>query len=236
MSLQLRLAALWMPPSLLQRELDRVARVTTAALDDLLAEHAPWSLDRVRHEDAPQRGTLAQRRAAMGQAHERRVAALVQALGREQAVALGRAALFPVGQRLGREVRARLGVGNGAADLLRAARVLYNVLGIAFTVQWQEGRPALLCVHRCALAAHYAAVTCAVLSATDEGVVRGLNPGVRMRFQACMPAGAPRCLACLEYRTEGSCSGAKQMEPQRSQRTPRLSDTDDTDKHRLKIF
>lgn len=202
MSLQLRLAALWIPPFLLRQELDRVARVTTAALDGLLAEHAPLSLDRVRREEDPRGGTLAQRRAALGRAHDRRVAALVQALGRERAAALGRAALFAVGRQLGREVNARLGVGRSAADLLRAARVLYNVLGIAFTVQRQEGRPAFLCVHRCALAAHYAEVTCRILSATDEGVVQGLNPDMEMRFQECMTAGAPQCLARLEYRTE----------------------------------
>jgi len=198
MSLLLRLAALWTPPPLARQELDRVARVTTAALDALLAEHAPLSLDRVRREDPPAGGTLAERRAALGQAHDRRVAALVQALGREQAVALGRAALFPVGQQLGRDARARLGVGNGTADLLRAARVLYRVLGIAFTVRRQDGQPRFLRVHRCALAAHYSAVTCAVLSATDEGVVQGLNPAARLRFQEYMPAGAAQCRATLE--------------------------------------
>jgi len=203
MSLQLRLAALWTPPPLLARELDRVARVTTAALDALLAEHAPLSLDRVRHEDTPQSGTLAQRRAAMGEAHERRVVALVRALGPEQGAERGRAALFQVGLRLGREARSRLGVGESAADLLRAARVLYRVLGIAFTVRWQEGRPAFLHVHRCALAAHYAEVTCRILSATDEGVVRGLNPDAGMRFQGCMTAGAPQCLARLEFGIDG---------------------------------
>jgi hypothetical protein len=202
MSLQLRLAGLWMPPHVVRRELERVAQATMAALDRLLVEHAPLVLDSVRREDALQGGTLAQRRAALGRAHDRRVAALAQALGREQAVSLGRAALFTVGRQLGREVRTRLRVGRSAADLLRAARVLYDVLGIAFTVQWQEGRPALLCVHRCALAASYAEVTCRILSATDEGVVQGLNPGVEMRFQGCMTAGAPHCLARLEYRTE----------------------------------
>ncbi len=199
MSVRLRLAALWTPSPLLSRELDRVARVTTEALDALLLEHAPMSLDRIRREDAPGRGDLAQRRAALGQAHDRRVAALVRALGREQAVECGRKALFAVGQELGRNVRSRLGVGSSAADLLRAARVLYRVLGIAFTVQWQGDHPLLLHVHRCALAAHYAEITCLVLSATDEGVVRGMNPRVGLHFQECIPAGAPHCTARLEF-------------------------------------
>ncbi len=200
MSLPLRLAALWMPAFLLRRELDRVARVTTTALDALLAEHAPAALDRLCREDAPMRGTPAQRRAAMSQAHARRVDALVEALGQEQAVALGRAALFPVGQQLGREVRSRLRVGTSAADLLQAARVLYRVLGIEFTVRWEQGRPAFLCVHRCALAEHYTGVTCRVLSATDEGVVQGLNPDVEMHFEEYLTAGATCCLARLEAR------------------------------------
>jgi hypothetical protein len=204
MGLLLGMAALWVPSFILRRELEGVALRTTAALDDLLNTCAPRALPQVRLEDTPPAGSLAQRRAAMARAHNRRVAALVAALGREEAVRRGRAVLFPLGLQLGQEVRSRLGVGGSAGDLLRAARVLYRVLGIHFTIQWSRGdRQGLLFVHRCALAEHYSDLTCAVLSATDEGAVRGLNPRAGMVFRDHIPGGAPKCRAHLEFTLEG---------------------------------
>lgn len=199
MNLLLSFASLWLPPFLVRRELARVAWVTTMALDGLLAECAPPTLAQLHSGDAPLGKSLAQRRMGLARAHRRRVAALVEALGQEEAVQRGRAALFPVGLQLGQEVRARVGMGDSVGDLLQAAHMLYRVLGIDFSVQWQGGFPCILRVHRCALSAYYAGVTCMVLSATDEGVVRGLNPHVSLRFQEYLPAGTSRCTARLEF-------------------------------------
>ena len=197
MSLRLRLASWWVPRPILARELDRVAQVTTAALDALLEAHVPQATGEISSQSLLKGGSLEEWRAAMATAHASRVAALVGALGREEAVRLGRQALFQVGWCLGQEVRGRLGVSDRLVDLLQAARVLYRILGIHFQVQWLgEGR-ALLTVHRCALAQYYSEAACLILSAADEGVVRGLNPQAAMAFEARMTGGTPVCSAGL---------------------------------------
>lgn len=198
MGLRLRLASIWLPGPLLVRELDRIAELTMSALDSLLEEHAPESLREIRRmEEAPEAGGLEQRRAAMAAAQNARVEALVVALGRDEAVRLGRSSLYEVGVGLGREVRRRLGVGDNPRDLVRAARVLYRVLGIRFGVEWEGGGRAVLLVDRCALADSYSEEACLVLSAVDEGVVKGLSPRVGMYFEERIAAGAPRCVACI---------------------------------------
>jgi hypothetical protein len=68
------------------------------------------------------------------------------------------------------------------------------VLGIDFEVKNTE-KGIVLVVNRCQLAGHYSPDTCLVLSATDEGVVQGLNPHLSMRFHKRMAAGSPCCLA-----------------------------------------
>jgi hypothetical protein len=198
MGLRLRLASLWLPGPLLVRELERIAERTTAALDSLLEDHAPESLREIRRvEETPATGSLEQRRAAMAVAQNARVEALVGAIGREEAIRLGRSSLHEVGVGLGREVRRRLGVGDDPMDLVRAARLLYRVLGIGFRVEWQGGDKAVLLVDRCALAESYSDEACLVLSAVDEGVVRGLSPRLGMSFEERIAAGAPRCVACI---------------------------------------
>jgi hypothetical protein len=183
---------------MLLRELDRITELTIVALDSLLEKHAPWSLAKVLNYKKPMTGDLKKRRTAMANAHNIRVAALVDALGKDDAVRLGRQVLFQVGLNLGKETRCRLGVGDSVEDLLRAARVLYRILGIKFEVQWKNKTHAQLIVHRCALADDYTATACLVLSATDEGVVQGLNPRIAMMFKERITAGAPKCIACLK--------------------------------------
>jgi len=199
MSLRLRLTSCWLPKALLLRELDRVAELTTGALDALLVEHAAESLKKLVEEEVSLSRGLEARRAAMAAVHESRVAALVDALGPKEAVQLGRNALFQVGVQLGQEARTRLGVGNGVDDIVRAAKVLYHILGINFEAHWKDEGDGLLIVDRCALAEHYSETTCLVLSAADEGVVQGLNPHVEMSFRERITAGAPRCVARLKF-------------------------------------
>ncbi|MBM4237819.1 MAG: hypothetical protein FJ151_04970, partial [Euryarchaeota archaeon] len=109
MSLKLWLAARWMPKSVLTRELDRVASLTTRALDSLLIAHAPDELASIRDSDAPLAGSIESRRKAMAMAHNARVAALIKALGRNKAVSVGRETMFATGRELGEESRIRLG-------------------------------------------------------------------------------------------------------------------------------
>jgi hypothetical protein len=164
-------------------------------LDGLLELCAPKLIGEKTWTAVKPEGNLDDRRAAMASAHNGRVGALVEALGMEKAVELGRQALFPVGVVLGREAKARLGVGESRADLERAARVLYRALGIHFTLEDAADGTMLMRVDRCALASQYTTEACAILSAADEGVVAGLNPRLTMRFEQRMTDGPAECLA-----------------------------------------
>lgn len=202
MGLRLRLTSL-LPAWAMRAELARVARETTGALDALLEEHAPQELARIRLAEGPVGGGMRALRAAMAVAHRVRVAALVDALGHDEAICRGRRVLRPVGRSLGAEMRARLGVGDTAGDLALAARVLYRLMGIhfCFRADTDGGR---LEVYRCALAEHYAETTCRVLNAVDEGVVQGLCPRARMRFLARLTGGCPRCIARVDLDASGT--------------------------------
>jgi hypothetical protein len=208
MSLRLALVSWWTPKRVLAEMLGRVEESTVAALDCLLEKRAPAALAAIRAaERAPEGGLPARRaamapagglpvrRAAMASAHNVRIRALVAALGRENAISEGREALFPVGVMLGKEARGRLGTVDSPRDLERAARVLYKALGIDFTLEKLADGGMMMRVHRCALAGYYKAESCAILSAADEGVVRGLNPKLMMRFEQRMTDGPAECLA-----------------------------------------
>ncbi len=200
MSLKLWVASRWLPEGLLRRELALVTRMTVEALDRLVAEASPGPVSHPPPLDIETASNLAEMRRQMALAHNVRAAVLVTALGEAEAVTRGRAALFKAGLRLGEAARSRLGVGEGMLDLLNAARVLYRVLGIDFAVEKGEAGRSTLVVRRCALADVYTPVTCRVLSAADEGVVRGLNPRVKMTFTERITAGAPGCRAGIEFR------------------------------------
>lgn len=197
MSLKLLLASLWTPQYVLIRELDRVAEVTNRTLNELLTEHAPSVRDTSKVEHLSGK-TLEERRASMAEGHSLRVKALMNAVGVEKAISLGRESMFKAGVQLGQEARRRLQVGKGMKDLVRAARIMYRVLGIEFRVEWESTGGAIMRVSRCALSDHYSAEICMILSAADEGVVRGLNPGVGMRFTERITSGSPVCVACID--------------------------------------
>ncbi|MCK4970602.1 MAG: L-2-amino-thiazoline-4-carboxylic acid hydrolase [Thermoplasmata archaeon] len=197
MSLRLATAKLWMRTSVLKRELGRVAEMTIATLDEMVREHAPEALEAIRVEDSPMDGDLDQRRRAMADAHQRRVTALVEAMGEEAAVEEGRRRISPVGVALGIEARERLGVGDDIEDLVQAAKVVYTVLGIEVDKEEGEDGTLVLRVDRCSLSEVYDPVTCRLMSAADEGLVRGLNPNVQMTFNERITEGRPQCRADL---------------------------------------
>lgn len=201
MSLRLATAKLWMRTSVLKRELGRVAEMTIATLDEMVREHASEALKVIRAEDTPMDGDLDQRRRAMADAHQRRITTLVEAMGEEAAVEEGRRRIFHVGVALGVEARERLGVGDDIEDLVEAAKVLYTVLGIE--VDREEGKDGTLVlrVDRCALAQVYDPTACLLMSAADEGLVRGLNPRVQMTFNERITEGRPQCRADLVMTT-----------------------------------
>jgi hypothetical protein len=198
MSLRLRLASLWMPRFIMAREVERIRSSTNASLDALLAEHVP---DVSMGEREGVISGLAERRSVMARGHERRIMALVKGVGRERAISLGREALLRTGMEFGKDAKERLGVNETKDDLIRAARVLYRILGIEFMiVAGPEGER--IEVTRCAISLHYSPETCAVLSAVDEGAISGMSPKASMRFQKYITDGSTRCVAMIDFGEE----------------------------------
>jgi len=198
MGLKLTILSWWTPKWVISRELDHVSQVTTAALRSLLASYALEKRSGVI-DGSQQSKTLEQKRTDMAKQHVALVEALASALGREKALELGREALFEVGKNLGIESRAKLGVGNNPKDLIKAAKILYRVLGIDFVVETSENTRATLVVSRCALSQQYSEFTCRILSATDEGVVKGLEPYASMAFKEVLTSGCGNCRAQIEF-------------------------------------
>jgi hypothetical protein len=142
----------------------------------------------------------------MAQIHTKLVEALESAVGHDKAVALGRESLFAVGETLGKQTRSKLGVRDSQNDLIKASKILYRILGIDFHIEWQNESNAIAVIERCALAEKYSAVTCEVLSATDEGVISGLQPDVKMKFTQYITGGCQNCRATLNFKQKENLS------------------------------
>lgn len=199
MSLKLDLLSLWMPDFLMKREIKHIGVVTIGVLDRLINENSP-SL--VKSLKTPRfKGDSKDMRIEMSSAHEQRVKLLIDILGRDEAIQMGREALFSAGQELGSQLKNKLEVSESLKDLIKAAHILYRVLGIDFEVKTINGGICLV-VDRCQLAEYYSPDTCLVLSATDEGVVQGLNPLISMKFGQRMAAGSECCLANIRLEKE----------------------------------
>ena len=200
MGLRLRVLCWWTPNLVLSRELDHVSQVTSAALKSLLATCVDSKQIQRVEGKAQHSKTIDEKRSLMAAEHAMIVQELATAVGRDKALTLGREALFEVGRRLGLETREKLGVSSDSPkDLVRAATILYRVLGIDFNAEWSGADQATLVVNRCALAQKYSEFTCRVLSATDEGVVRGLDPNATMTFEELVTSGCPKCRAKIEF-------------------------------------
>ncbi len=185
-----------MPKFIIRKELANVSDQTTSAMETLLGKQATVeSICTTRQHYV----SIEQQRTNMAQTHVKLVETLEVALGREKAITLCREALFSVGQNLGRQTRSRLGVGDSSKDLTKAAKILYRVLGIEFHIEWLDKSNAQIIVDRCSLAQHYSKLTCEALSATDEGVIEGLQPNASMKFKEYMTSGCHKCRAEIHF-------------------------------------
>jgi len=202
-SLRLRLASFWLPEWSLKGQLEKVSELTTGALETLLADRAPMAAARLHSSMRPVVGNLTECRAAMAWNHNALVESLVNEIGEKETFNLGRQSLFEVGLTIGGESRRLLGVGDDTGDLIRAAKTLYRVLGISFTVE-SQGDGLEIVVRRCALSNYYSERACMVLSAVDEGVIRGLNPRVGMKFERMITSGFPTCIARIWIEAGGA--------------------------------
>jgi predicted ArsR family transcriptional regulator len=206
LGLRLRLLAWWTPKYIIYRELVRVDTLTTDALEDLLSKNSSNNKEEKPKKETISKESLEKRRALMAHNHVNLVASLVDALGKEEATQLGRETMFKVGETLGRETGQKLGIGRSIKDLIRAAKILYRILGIEFEVEIKGPTTAVLIINRCALSTNYSELTCQILSATDEGVIRGLNKNIKMRFTERMTSGLAKCRATIELGNNGGTS------------------------------
>jgi hypothetical protein len=195
----LRLLVLyWCTPKfVIRRELQNIASQTESALKELLPKDASIEVD-ANLKQLAETG-IEEQRSAMAENQVKLVAALQAAFGREEAVKLGREASFLVGKNLGKQTRRRLGVGDSSKDLIKAAKILYRVLGIEFHLEWLDNSNVHAVIDRCALAEHYSELACEVLSATDEGVVKGLQSDASMKFEKYMTSGCKTCMADIHF-------------------------------------
>jgi hypothetical protein len=201
MGLRLLILAQWTPNYIIRRELTNVSQQTTQALKALLATYAPK--EPVDTADQKPPTSICEQRARMAQTHAKMVETLESAVGTKRAVALGREALFSVGLNLGKQTSTKLGVGDSPKDLIRASKILYRILGIEFHMGEFNDTKAEAIIDRCALALQYSKLTCEVLSATDEGVIKGLYPNAEMHFEKYMTSGCPTCVARIQFTKKG---------------------------------
>jgi hypothetical protein len=194
--LRLRLLSWWIPKYIIRRELAYVSDHTTIAIESLLPNYVPKEFA-AKKQQLPV--TIEQQRAKMAQTHARLVENLEAAFGHEKGVALGREILFSIGESLGKQTRSRLGVSDDPNDMIKAAKILYLIFGIEFHLEWLDESNATLIIDRCALAEHYSELTCEVLSATDEGIIQGLQPNSKMQFTEYMTSGCEKCKADVHF-------------------------------------
>ena len=197
MGLRLRLLSWWTPKYIIRRELAYVSDHTTIAIESLLAKYRSTEFAAATKQQMPV--SLEQQRANMAQTHAKLVETLEAELGHEKAVTLCRETLFSIGESLGIQTRSRLGVGNNPKDMIEAAKILYRIFGIEFHIKWLDKSKATLIIDRCALAEHYSKLTCEVLSATDEGIIQGLQPNAKMLFKEYMTSGCKNCRADIHF-------------------------------------
>lgn len=197
MSLRLKLASIWLPQFILKKEFDKVAVKTINGLDQVLRQYTSFKIEDLTKKDETLRGNLEKRRSIMSKMHNERVKILINELGYENAIKLARRSLFSVGVELGHDAKRKLGVSDNIDDLILAAKILYKILGINFKIE-TKGRDMLMLVDRCSLSNYYTPEACIVLSAADEGVVRGLNPKFKMQYKERITEGAIQCKACIE--------------------------------------
>jgi hypothetical protein len=169
---------------------------TTLAIQSLFPNHETEVSSNPKQQML---GTIEEQRANMAQTHTRLVEALEAEFGHEKAVTLGREALFSLGEDLGKLTRLRLGVGDNPKDMIEAAKILYRIFGIEFHLEWLNDSNATLIIDRCALSENYSSLTCEVLSATDEGIIQGLQPNSRMQFKEYMTSGCKKCKADIHF-------------------------------------
>jgi hypothetical protein len=102
--------------------------------------------------------------------------------------------LWDAANVLGRSVRRGFGVRT-REDALRAARVVYRMIGIDLRADPHGD----VVVDRCSFAAWYSPQVCGAMSSLDAGMIAGLTGGGRLTFTERITEGSPQCLARISW-------------------------------------
>lgn len=174
MNLRLALASVYLPTTVKRRKLAELLQRTAGAFGDAAPDVAGLSF-----EDGL-----------------RTFAALTTRWAEEAARADPGAAdrLRDTAREFGKGVRHALRIAS-AADAMRAARLLYQLLGI----QLEARVDGTLVIRRCYFADWYAPRVCALMSALDEGVLAGLAGGGHLTFHTRITEGCDRCTATFDF-------------------------------------
>ncbi len=113
-----------------------------------------------------------------------------------------RARLRTVGAELGEEIGRTLGI-RGHAEVMRAAHIVYRMLGIDF----EGGADGRIVVRRCGFSGVYSPPVCALVSGLDEGLLAGLAQaagakGGHLDFTSRITEGFDRCAATFHFEDE----------------------------------
>jgi hypothetical protein len=195
MNIKLSLMSLWIPKFVLINELKQTSNITNEYIDNLFERYSipkpPVNENLV--------GNLQEQRLIMAKNHNTSLNTLIEVLGFDKAVMVGRKEMFKAGYKMGLNIKKRLNVKD-IDDAIIAARIIYRVLGINFTVE-ENGKDILLRIKSCELASLYTSQTCEIMSATDEGVLKGLNDKMSMKFLTRITEGADECTACIKIKS-----------------------------------
>jgi hypothetical protein len=191
MGIKLRIITAWTPKFLIKQELKKTHTITNNYLDQLIIEHGGSP---PQHENL--KGNLDNRRKIMAMSHNRRVNLLMDLLGESRAMEEGREKMFEVGLILGQRAKNVLGVGENVENTIKAAKIIYKILGIEFSTENKDGNITLW-INSCALSQYYTSQTCNILSYIDKGVLKGLNKNMNLKFVEKITSGSKRCKACI---------------------------------------
>lgn len=193
MGIKLRILSAWTPQFIIKQELEGTTSITNNYLDQLIVDHGgspPKKIDL--------KGNLEDRRKQMAIGHNMRVKILIDILGEPLAIAEGKKKMFEAGLVLGQHARKVLGVRDSIDDTLKAAKILYRVLGIDFFTEISKNA-IILWVNSCALSNYYTPNTCCILSYADKGVLKGLNGNMDLEFVEKITSGSKRCKGCISF-------------------------------------
>ncbi len=101
MGLRLLFLSWWTPKYIIYQELVHVDALTTEALEALLSKYSTNNKEEKPKKETTSKGSIEQTRDAMALKHANLVNSLVEVLGKEEAIRLGREAMFKIGEKLG---------------------------------------------------------------------------------------------------------------------------------------